>query len=52
MFIGSRFRVLEMVICNCLSELKEVSIETLNGTDSWSLGGFFYSETILKAREL
>lgn len=33
-FIGSRFRILEMVIFNSLPELKEVSIETFNGPDS------------------
>lgn len=49
---GSRFRVLEMVICNSLLELKEVSFETCSGPDAQSLGGIFFSETILKAREL
>lgn len=40
-FIGSRFRILEMVIFNSLPELKEVSIETFNGPDSQGLGGIF-----------
>lgn len=41
-----------MGICNSLSELKEVPIESFNDPESQSLGVIFYTETILKAREL
>lgn len=37
-FIGSRFRLLEMVISNSLSELK-VSVETFSSPDTLRVGG-------------